>query len=73
MGMKRPENLVISYLYLAIGCGVVGVIITFFLILFCAYFGIDIYKNLWLLAIPVTVSVFLNVLFIEIYRKCKRY
>ncbi len=71
--MKRPENLVLHYLYLAIACTVLGLIITFLLILACAYFSIDIYKHLWVLAIPVTLSVFLNVCFIELYRRYKKY
>ncbi len=73
MGAKRPESLILSYLYLAIGCGVLGVIITFLLILACAYLGIDIYQHLWLLAIPVTTAVILNILFIELYRKFRKY
>ncbi len=70
--MKKPDNLVIYYIYLAIGCGILGVVITFFVFLACQYFGIDIYKNLWVLAIPVTLSAFLNVCFIELYRKYKK-
>ncbi len=71
--MKRPESLILSYLYLAIGCAALGVIITFLLILACAYFGIDVYKHLWVLAIPVTVAVVLNICFLELYRKYKKY
>ena len=70
--MTKPESLVLSYIYLAVSCGVLGVIITFLLILACAYFSIDIYKHLWLLAIPVTIAVFLNICFIELYRKFKK-
>ena len=65
----KPENLVIYYIYLAIGCGILGVIITFLLIFACGYYGIDISKNLWVVAIPVTLSVFLNVCFVELFRK----
>ncbi len=70
--MTKPESLILSYIYLAMGCVILGVIITFLVILACAYFGIDIYKHVWVLAIPVTASVFLNVCFIELYRKHKK-
>ena len=70
--MKKTENLIIYYIYLAVACGVLGVSITFLVIFVCQYFGIDIYKNLWVLAIPVIASAFLNVLFIEFYRKYRK-
>lgn len=70
--MAKPENLTLYYIYLAIGSGMLGVIITFVVILACAYYSIDIYQHLWVLAIPVTLSVFLNVVFIELYRKYRK-
>lgn len=68
----KSDNLIIHYIYLAIGCGILGVVITFIVIYACQYFGVDMYKNLWVLAIPITLSAFLNVCFIELYRKCKK-
>jgi hypothetical protein len=38
----------------------------------CQYFDIDVTKNLWVLAIPLTLSLFLNVSFIELYRKFRK-
>ena len=70
--MKKPENLVAYYIYLAIGCGTLGVVITFIVIFALQYFSIDVYKNLWVLAIPVALSALLNVLFIELYRKYRK-
>ncbi len=70
--MEKPDNLVITYIYLAIGCGILGVVITFAVILACQYFDIDINKNLWVLAIPVTLSLFLNIFSIELYRKFRK-
>ncbi len=70
--MKKPENLVAYYIYLAVSCGIFGVVITFLVIFACQYFGIDIIKNLWVLAIPVTLSILLNVCFIELYRKYRK-
>lgn len=69
--MKRSDNssLIFTYIYLAAGCVVVGTVVTFLLLLACEYFGVDIFKNLWLLAIPSVSALFLNVLFIELYHK----
>ncbi len=69
--MKRHRNrsLILTYIYLASGCVIVGTALTMLLLFACAYFGIDIFKNLWLLALPSILSLLLNVLFIEIYRK----
>lgn len=60
------------YIYLAVGCLVLGVIFTFILVYICTYFGIDIIENLWLLAIPAVLSITLNILFIELYTKYKK-
>jgi hypothetical protein len=70
--MRKPENLTPYYIYLAVGSGFLGVIITFAVLLLCQYFDIDITKNLWVLAIPLTLSLFLNVSFIELYRKFRK-
>ncbi len=69
MKNSDEQNLLIMYIYLAIGCVVVGVVITFLVLLATSYFDIDITTHIWLLAIPAVVSVFLNVLFIEVYRR----
>ena len=61
-----------TFVYLAIGCGTVGIIITFIVIWACRHFAIDIQENLWVLAIPATLSILLNIGFLELYRKYKR-
>ncbi|MBM2824824.1 MAG: hypothetical protein HW402_488 [Dehalococcoidales bacterium] len=70
--MSKTDSLILEYIYLAIASGILGVIITFVVIFACQYFGIDITKNLWVLAIPVTLAVSLNVCFIELYHKYKK-
>ena len=55
-----------------IGIVVVGIVFIFLTILASLHFGIDLIKNFWLLAVPVLLSVFLNVLFIELYSKFKK-
>ncbi len=63
---------VIQYIYLAVGTGMLGMVITFAVIFASQYFGLDILKNVWLLAIPLVLSLFLNVLFIELFRRYKK-
>ena len=60
------------YIYLAVGSGALGVVITFVVILACQYFGVDALGNLWVLAIPVTLSALLNVAFIELYDRYRK-
>ena len=67
--MRKPVSLIIVYIYLAIGCGILGVVITFLVLFTCQYFSIDIFENFWVLAIPVTLAVLVNVFFIELYLK----
>jgi len=70
--MRKPNNLVAIYIYLALGCAALGSLITFGMVALVQYFQIDFWENLWLLAIPLTLSVTLNVIFIELYLKYKR-
>jgi hypothetical protein len=72
--MRAPDdrNLILMYIYLATGVVMLGVGITFLVLFICAYYGIDITKNLWLLAIPPASSLLINVLLIELYRKLTR-
>lgn len=69
--MRGPDehNLVLLYIYLAAGCVIIGTGITFLILFLCAYYGIDIVKNLWLMVIPAASSLLINVLLIELYRK----
>jgi hypothetical protein len=69
--MRRSDDrhLVLVYICLAAGCVMLGTGITFALLAVCAYFSIDIMRNLWLLAVPLFASLIINVLLIEIYRR----
>ncbi len=69
MREQNGHRLVLTYIYLAIGCGFLGVVLTFVVLFACAYFDIDIAKNIWVLAIPIVLSVLLNVTFVELYHK----
>lgn len=65
----KPPNLVVSYIYLAVASGVMGVAMTLLVLFVCQYLGIDVYENLWVLAIPLALSIFLNVCLVELYRR----
>ena len=69
--MKRPDdrNLVLLYIYLAASVMALGTGMTFAILYFCAYEGIEITQHLWLLAIPPVASLVINVVLIEIYHK----
>ena len=49
----------------------VGMGLVFALILICQYYAIDIGQHWWLITLPVTLAVILNIVLIEIYRKYK--
>ena len=61
-----------KYIILATGCASVGVVITFVVLGVCQRLGINIDENLWVLAIPVVLSLMLNIALIELYRKYKK-
>jgi hypothetical protein len=63
------RHLILIYIALAAGCVILGTGITFALLAVCAYYRIDIMKNLWLLAIPPASSLLINVSLIELYKK----
>lgn len=69
ISMSKHRSIIMHYIILASGCAVLGMVITFLLLMALQYLDIDIMKNLWVLAIPVTLSLILNVLFLEMYRK----
>lgn len=61
-----------SYIYLAMGSLMLGVLLTFVMIFICGSLGVDINENLWVIGVPVTISVFLNILFIELFERNRR-
>ena len=70
--MRRNDNLVIMYIYLAVGSGIFGVIILIGLLFACQYLGVDLSQNWWLLAIPPFSAVALNVCLIELWGKYRK-
>jgi hypothetical protein len=60
------------YVYLAVSCMVVGIILTYIVIHVCIYLEINIVKNIWVLAIPAILSIIVNIGFIELYQKYRK-
>jgi|WetSurMetagenome_2_1015567.scaffolds.fasta_scaffold99924_4 hypothetical protein len=75
ISMKGTDDrhLVMLYIYLAMGVAILGTGITFLILFFCAYYGMEILRNLWLLAIPPVASLIINVFLIELYKKLTRW
>ena len=61
-----------EYIFLAVGCSVVGLVLTFIVLGVCVRLGISIEKNIWVVAVPAVFSIILNVSLLEIYRKYRR-
>ena len=61
--------MVIWYISLAAGCAAVGVVLTFVVLGISQRLGVDIDKNLWILAVPAFLALALNVILLELYRR----
>ena len=61
-----------DYIFLAAGCTAVGVVIIFVVFGVCLRLGINIEENFWVVAIPVVLSLILNVSLLELYRKYRK-
>ncbi len=64
--------MVMEYIILAVGCVVVGVVLTFVVLGASVRLGISIEENLWVLAIPAAFSLILNISLLELYRKYRK-
>ncbi len=61
-----------EYIILAAGCIGVGVVLTFILLGVTVRAGLNLNENLWLLALPAVLSLSLNILLLELYRKFRK-
>jgi len=61
-----------DYIFLAISCVAVGVVLTFVVLGVCLRLGVDINENFWVVAIPAVLSITLNITLLELYRKYKK-
>ena len=60
------------YVFLAMGSIGLGIILSFVVVFTCQYLGVDIFENLWILALPLIIAVIVNICFIELYSRRKR-
>ena len=60
------------YIYLAVGCGFVGVLLTYGMIVVCIKLGVDVSQNLWVITIPIVVAIALNITLIEMLSRRRR-
>lgn len=60
------------YIYLAVGCGMLGIVITFIVLFICMYLGVDVARNLWVITIPIVLSIILNIFMIEFFTRKRR-
>jgi hypothetical protein len=70
--MSGRDSFILELIYFAVGCAAMGIVFAFILVFALQYFGIDVYKHLWLLLIPLVLSISLNIMFIELYGMYKR-
>lgn len=70
--MSGRDRFTLDLVYFAVGCAALGIILAFITVFVSQHFGLDIYTNLWVFVIPVALSIFFNILFIELYRRRRR-
>ena len=70
--MSGRDSFILELIYFAVGCAALGIVFVFILVFVCQYFSINVYQHLWLLLLPLVLSIALNVMFIELYGKYKR-
>jgi len=61
-----------QYILLAVGCVVVGIVVTFAMLVVVQRMGINLEENLWILAIPAVLAVILNIGLVEILQAYRR-
>jgi len=70
--VARRDTFLLELVYFAVGCAALGVLFAFVLVFVLQYLGINVYHHLWLLLIPLLLSISLNIIAIELYSRYKR-
>jgi len=70
--MSGRDSFIMELVYFAVGCAAMGIVFAFILVFVLQYLGIDVYKHMFLLLIPLVLSISLNIAIIELYGKYKR-
>lgn len=61
-----------EYIFLAAGCVSLGIIITFVVLGLCQYLDFEIDEHWWVVAIPVVLSLIINITLVEVYRRLRK-
>jgi len=61
-----------DYIILAVGSFILGVLISLSVLALSHRLLVDVFENLWLLAVPAVLTVIINVILLEIYHKFKK-
>jgi len=69
MKHSSHRSLVFMYIYLAASCFAVGIGLVLLTLMVCKSLNVNIFTNLWVLLIPVVLTLIINVSLIELYRK----
>ena len=70
--MSGRDSFILELIYFAVGCAALGILFAVVLVIALQYLGIDVYKHLWLLLVPLVLSIALNILALELYGRYKR-
>ena len=70
--MPRRDTFILELIYFAVGCAALGIVFAFILVFVLNYMGINVYQHLWLLLIPLILSISLNIMAIELYSRYRR-
>jgi len=70
--MPRRDTFLLELVYFAVGCAALGIVFALILVFVLNYLRINVYQHLWLLLIPLILSISLNILAIELYSRYKR-
>jgi len=61
-----------DYIILAVSSLAAGVVITLIMLGIISRQGINIFQNLWILAIPAVIALTLNIILLELYHKFRK-
>ena len=67
--MLRISPLTATYIYLAVGSCAIGFVLVVAVVIGANYIGIDVSRNIWVLAIPLFLALLINVTMIELYNR----
>jgi len=69
MKHSNHRSLVFMYIYLAASCFAVGIGLVLLTLTVCKSLNVNVFNNLWVLLLPVALTLIINVSLIELYRK----